>query len=156
MRDYNGRLQKQKSKYEDDILAYELEATNLRATIGKKERIICELRSKMLYLEHRNALLQRSNSYDPGQERETEELGKVDAIVVKRSNSYDHREEIQQKLQDTEEKLLQCEEKLCKEQNRQCTYMVLIGLLVVVIAIVTHMYIYHRDNIKCIVRDFPI
>ena len=161
--DFNRRLQKQKSKYEDDILARELE-------IEEKEGIICELRSKMLFLERRNALLQRSNSYEPGQEHKAKEGRGVDVIVqegrgmdviVQRSSSYDLREEIQQKdtqLQETEEKLLRCEKQLSKEQNCQTAYMVLVGLLVVVIAIVAHLYIYHRDNthVQCFVRDFPM
>ena len=153
VRDFNRQLQKQKSKYEDDILAYELE-------IEEKKGIICELRSKMLFLERRNALLQRSNSYEPGREHEAKEGGGVD-VIVQRSSSYDLREEIQQKdtqLQETEEKLLLCEKQLSKEQNRQTAYMMLIGLLVVVIAIVAHLYIYHRDNahVQCFVRDFPM
>lgn len=158
--DINRQLRKQKSEYEDNILAHELEATSLKATIEEKKRIICELRSKMLFLERRNALLQRSNSYEPGQEHEVKEGGGVD-VIVQRSSSYDLREEIQQKdtlLQETEEKLLLCEKQLSKEQNRQTAYMMLIGLLVVVIAIVAHLYIYHRDNahVQCFVRDFPM
>ena len=159
VRDYSRQLQKQKSKYEDDILAYELEATNLKATIKEKEHIICELRSRMLYLEHRNALLQRSNSYESREECRREELRDVDVVVVQRSSSYDLREEIQQKdtkLQETEEKLLRCERQLSREKNRQCTYVVLIGLLMVVMAIVAHMYVHHRDDIQCVMRDFPM
>jgi hypothetical protein len=47
VRDFNRKLWKQKSKYKDDILTYELEATNLTAAIEEKERIICNLRSRM-------------------------------------------------------------------------------------------------------------
>ena len=124
------------------------------ATIKEKERIICELRSKMLGLERTNALLQRSNSYDPGEEWED-----VDMVVVQRSNSSHLREEIQQKdtkLQETKEELLWCKNQLSKGHNRQRMYMVVIGLLVVVVAIVAYMYIYHRENVQCIVRSLPM
>jgi hypothetical protein len=164
--DINRQLLTQKSKYEDEILAYQLEATNLRATIEEKERIICKLRSKMLFFERRNALLQRSNSYEPGEEREAEDGEGVDVVVVQRSSSYDLREEIQQTKEKlhlcekqlsqeqsrqfkTEEKLHQCEQQLSKEKSRQSTYMMLIGLLVVVIAIVVYLYMYHRDDVQC-------
>ena len=183
VRDFNRKLQKQKSKYEDDILAHELE-------IKEKEGIICKLRSKVFFLQRRNALLQRSNSYEPDQEQEAKEGRGVDVIVqegrgmdvivqegrgvdvivqegrgvdviVQRSSSYDLREEIQLKdtqLQETEEKLLLCKKQLSKEQNCQTAYMMLVGLLVVVIAIVAHLYIYHRDNthVQCFMRDFPM
>jgi preprotein translocase subunit SecF len=180
--DINRQLLTQKSKYEDDILVYQLEATNLKATIEEKEHIICELRSKMLFFEHRNALLQRSNSYGPGEEREAEDGEGVDVVVVQHSNSYDLREKIQLKdtklhetekklhqcerqlskeqnrQSKTEEKLHQCEQQLSKEQNRQCMYMVLIGLLVVVVAIVVYLqvYMYHRDDVQCFCEGLPI
>ena len=151
VRDYNRQIQKQKNKYE-------LEAVALKAKIEDKERVISELRSEMLRLEHRNALLQRSNSYEHETEWRSES---VEVVLVQRSNSYDLREEIQKKdtkLQETKDKLYQCEKQLSKEQGRQCTYMVVIGLLVVVIAIVAYLYINHRESIHCInvVRDFPM
>ena len=129
------------------------------ATIKEKERIICELRSKMLGLERTNALLQRSNSYDPGGECKGEEWEDVDMVVMQRSNSSHLREEIQQKdtkLQETKEELLWCKNQLSKGHNRQRMYMVVIGLLVVVMAIVAYMYIYHRENVQCIVRSLPM
>lgn len=109
----------------------------------------------MLVLEHRNALLQRSDSV--GEDKTEWRSESVEVVLVQQSNSYDLREEKKDtKLLETEEKLYQCEKQLSKEQNCQCIYMVLVGLLVVVIAMVVHMYIYHRERVHCAVRDFPM
>ena len=130
-RDYERQI----NAYKDDILAYEAEAAHLKAVIEEKDFIIRELRSKMFHLERTN----------------------VEVVLVQRSNSHELREEIQEKdtkLHEKERELCRYREERSKEQNdqlrKECIYVGLIGLLVVAIAIVVYMYVYHKERIQCV------